>query len=486
MRAHRRVSIPESIVRAVRYLRKHRRSKVVVFVSALAVTFAGYAGCQSRTRLPRMNLLVIFVDTLRADHLGCYGYTRNTSPNIDRFAEGSTLFLNALSQSPWTLPSTASLFTGLYPTRHQTITRQTELPDHRRTLAEILRDHGHRTGAVVSNIFVSSKYNLDQGFDDFDESEVGGHRDISSPGVTALGIEWLREHGEAPFFLFLHYFDPHHDYLGHPEFPFGEPYEGWVDSTMRFEELKEKRHGLGPEDIAYLVSLYDSEIAFTDHHVARVLDELDRLGLAESTLVVLAADHGEGFMDHDWLGHTRGLYEELIRVPLILRNPQMANLPHVFTPQVEMIDLLPTILDMLGIEKEARGIDGSSFVRALQGRVELSSPAFSEVCFHPLAFPEDMQIRPGVNFRSVREGDWKLIHAVALDELELYDLATDPFEKNNLARSTDGKPRERLRSVLAEWTAGTEETARQENLASNLFQIDPETEERLRALGYVQ
>ena len=486
MHASRPAPILGGAVRAVSSLCTHRRGPAAILVLGLIAALAAYAGCQSRKRAPRMNLLVIFIDTLHADHLGCYGYNRNTSPNIDRFAAGSTLFLNAISQSPWTLPSTASLFTGLYPTRHQTITRQTELPDHRRTLAEILRDNGHRTGAVVSNIFVSSKYNLHQGFEDFDETWVGGHRDISSPGVTNLGIEWLREYGKEPFFLFLHYFDPHHDYLGHPEFPFGDPNEGWVDSTMRFEELKEKRHELGPEDVEYLVSLYDSEIAFTDHHVARVLDELERLGLAETTLVVLASDHGEGFMDHDWLGHTRGLYEELVRVPLVLRNPRMPDLPHVFEPTVEMIDLLPTILDMLGIGGEKADIDGSSFVRALRGRVEPRSEAFSEVCFHPLAFPEDMQIRPGVNFRSVREGGWKLIHAVARDEVEFYDLTTDPFERTNLADSPEREPYERTRALLAEWMEETEEIARQENLTPNLFQIDPETEERLRALGYVQ
>lgn len=446
-------------------------------------------GCQPRIHPGPLNLVVVFIDTIRADHLGCYGHSRPTSPNIDRLAARGTRFGNAISQSSWTLPSAASLLTGLYPCRHQVIRKVARLPGWRETLAEVLRARGYRTAAVVSHSLVSSDHHLDQGFDFFDESNVTGHTGISSPGVTAVALEWLRSNEHRPFFLFLHYFDPHFLYLEHEGFEFENPYRGFVKPEADFRTIQAQRRSLGFRGMLCLRAQYDSEIAFTDHHVGLVLDEIERLGLGESTFLVVTGDHGEEFMEHGWLGHTVHLYEETIHVPLVLYHPALGRMPETFDAPVELVDLMPTVLEMLGVDWDAGPIDGLSFLGALEGKAPPDSAVFSEVCYEDvtaLRDPNRTRSR-NPNVRSLRMGPWKLVYDVNGERWELYDLDSDPGETRNLGADPAARRFGDMKRRLSEWMKGQERLALTENAVPDTIPLmDRETEERLRALGYVQ
>ncbi|MCK4546183.1 MAG: sulfatase [Candidatus Eisenbacteria sp.] len=458
--------------------------------AALAVCLVGSCGRTPRAPSKQLNLLLIMIDTLRADHLSCYGYERPTSPNIDALATQSTLFENAIAPSPWTLPSVASILTGLHSTRHQAIRERFPLPQHRETLAEVLTGQGYTAGAFVSGIFVTAQYGIDQGFADFDESFVGDHTHVSSPEITDAAVEWLRHQGDSPFVLFLHYFDPHDAYIAHPGFEFGKPYDGWVDPTIEPRVLSRQAARFDEEDRDYLISCYDSEIKFTDYHVGRVLDELKTLGLDESTVVVLTSDHGEEFLEHGLLGHRRTLYEEVLHVPLLLRHPDMRDLPERVVQPVGLVHLMPTLLDMLGVEWDAQETDARSFLDAVQGKADFDSLVFSERCTRSIQELMEEPRRPKGsrrNLRSLRTGPWKLIRRVDFDQSELYNLASDPGEQRDLRRTEAEGRAGRLEEILFRWMAQTEELASVENPEAPVtIRYNKETEARLRALGYLQ
>ena len=281
--------------------------------------FSVVGGCSPT---PRSNALLIVIDTLRADHLGCYGYPRNTSPAIDALAREGTRFARAYSAAPWTMPSVASIFTGLYPSAHGATSVQMPLPDSVTTLAEVVKAHGFATSGVVSHNLVSKEtLNFGQGFDVYFEDEAKGHAHVSTPGVTKQAIERLQYHAsqDEPFLLFVHYFDPHFDYQNHAGIDFAAPRRGRLTGREPYARLKKLFPRLRKEEVEFIRDLYDEEIRLIDGGVGRLLSELSMLGLDDTTVVVLTADHGEEFGEHGSIGHTRSLYEELVHVPLIIR-----------------------------------------------------------------------------------------------------------------------------------------------------------------------
>jgi arylsulfatase A-like enzyme len=344
--------------------------------AALGLTAQLLAGCGAETgsrpgpaAADRPSVLLIVVDTLRRDHLGAYGHPRSPSPNLDRLAADSVRYDDAVSQAPWTLPSVGSLLTSRQPGALGLTRFSSALGDDAVLLSELLQRHGYATGAVVSHRFCSSRWGFDQGFDVFDEDNARGHGAVTSPGVSDRALAFLDAHGERPFFLWLHYFDPHFDYLEHEGFgrPRDAAYEGPIRSGMEFPRLFELRGSLAPRDVDELRRIYESEIAFTDHHIGRVLDRLRESGRLERTVVVLTADHGEEFLEHGGLGHSRTLYQELLAVPLLVRIPGRA--PGVVTSRVALLDVLPTVLAALSLPP-ASGAAGA----------ELPAPASVPCC----------------------------------------------------------------------------------------------------------
>lgn len=365
----------------------------------------------------RPNVLLITIDTLRADHLGAYGYARPTSPKIDAFAARSTVFENAHSSASWTLPSLSSIHTSLLSTTHGCWKISSRLEPEFTTAAEILRDVGYDTAMVACHIFLSAQYGLQQGFTHVDDELVRPPSDaaeaISSPGVTERGVRFLERKAaakdESPWFLWLHYFDPHDTYL---------PHEGFSETFGIVEEI----------------DLYDGEIAFTDHYVGLVLQRLAELGLEDETIVVITSDHGEEFGEHGFKRHGYTLYQEAVRIPLVVRVPGAASgrVPEV----VGNVDVLPTLLEACGIE--LKSVQGATCAHELEGRSLLGAIRGTRA-LEPREVVAEVRWHDGQDLRMVRDGAWKLIEDQSKDQTRdqsaLYDLGADPAEATDLRES---------------------------------------------------
>jgi arylsulfatase A-like enzyme len=320
---------------------------------ALGLVALAFAACArpSERATARPNLVLVSIDTLRADHLGAYGYGRATSPSIDRLAREGVVFERAYSTSNWTLPAHVSMLTGLYPTRHGAHHPRRAPAAEVGLLPEALGRRGYRSAAVVSTVaFLEKKYGLARGFEVYDDESAfparfpEASRFVSSERVHARAVELLDELGDggAPFFLFLHYFDVHADYVPPP--PFDRMFAPGDGVRLDLPESEEPRRGHAER----LAALYDGEIRWVDSWIGRLLDELDRRDLAGRTLVVVTADHGEEFLEHgDWL-HGRNLYDTSMRVPLVVRFPGGAHAGRRVTAPVSLVDLGATLLAAAG------------------------------------------------------------------------------------------------------------------------------------------
>ena len=417
---------------------------VLVLVGALA-----WSAVRGRSA-KRPNVLFVSVDTLRADHLGTYGWKRPTSPNLDAFAAKSVVFERAQSSSSWTLPSLTSLMTSLLPSTHRCEKDSSRLDPSYTTLAEVLRDAGYDTAIVASHYFLNAGHGLQQGFTRVDTRILQDDFAITSPQVTDWGVSWLEEKAAAkedvPWFLWLHYFDPHAPYL---------PHEG---ISEQFGTEKK-------------IDLYDGEIAFTDRHLGRFFETFERLGFADNTIVVIVADHGEEFGEHGYEGHGYDLHEEVVHVPLIVRAPGIA--PGRVPDVVPTVDIFPTMLDLCGL-KPVGDIEGRSLVPLLRGEKEAPREAVSECKW-----------KYGSDIASVARGSWKYIDSTRQADgvrKMLFDHSADPAESRNaLAEHSD---------VVAELRSGLR--ARQERAKAlgasyerhPTSDLPPAEQARLQQLGY--
>ena len=424
-------------------------SRLVLWVALVVSTIFGCGPS-------RHNLLLIAVDTLRADHLGSYGYERATSPEIDALFSSAVVFEDVEASSAWTLPSFASLMTSLPPPAHRCHDAVSRLGEAHTTLAEILRDQGYETAAVVSHLFLDRRYGLHQGFDHYDDSLAldieQSHRAISSTAVNRRAEAWLAERAardeSRPWLLWVHYFDPHHDYLVHPGQRFGS-------SEM---------------------DRYDGEIAFTDQHVGRLLSRLRALGFERNTVVVFVSDHGEEFGEHGGGGHGRSLHREVTRLALGIRAPGFAA-RRVVDP-VHAVDLLPTLLELLDVPAPQIPMTGRSLVPAMRG---------VEPGLEPVGMLAQTSLYRGALWTSYRLGRWKLFeqHRPGKEPLrELYDLDRDPLEREDVASLHPEIVAEYSRA-LAEQVFAARQIAEQLG-APERVELHQEDLERLRAMGYLQ
>jgi arylsulfatase A-like enzyme len=419
------------------------------------------------TPAPR-HVLLVSIDTLRADHLGCYGYEKPTSPNLDALAAESIVFDAAWSTGPWTLPAHASLLTGLYPTHHGARRERDPLSPGVATLAEALRARGFATGGVVNAIFVSEYFDLDRGFDSHETVANNERPRGTAREVTRRGLAWLDAQGERGTFLFLHYFDPHSDYTAVSRFrePFatgGGRLRGHTRDLYRLNAT-----GIHPEprDLAHLVALYDAGIRQLDHDLGSLFASLRERGRMEDTLLVVTADHGEELADHGRFSHERH-YQETLRVPLIVRLPGAARGGTRISEPVSLVDVAPTILGAVGAAAGAPA-DGVDLAPLWSGG---TSPGASRRIF--------AQTGPRMrdDLRSVREGGFKLILDRGSGARELYDLARDPGERENVS-GRHPEVAERLAAAIAELEATAVG-------ASPPVDLDAESVSRLRELGYL-
>jgi len=378
----------------------------------------------------RPDILLISIDTLRADHLGAYGYARSTSPFLNRLAAGSALFERAYAHASWTPPSVASLFTSLYPPQHGSLGKDNLILDDRnQTLAETLGAAGYYAAAYSASPFIHPDFGFGQGFRRF------GFEPSDQAGRLAALVErelpaLRRAYPRAPLFVYVMFFDPHFPYAPPP------PYDSRFNADggrPSFDPRRVTRVGslfalgatVGRDTFEYLRAEYDGEIACADAALAELLARFERgeLGLDPArTVLVLTADHGEEFLEHAGFGHGNALYEESIRVPLLIREPgrsEGARIPSV----VRQVDVFPTLLELAGLQPRP-GLEGRSLVGLLDGVPEPDRPAFASFLhlFHQ-----------GESQRSLRQGDLKLIVVRNPDRAELYDLRRDPEESHNLA-----------------------------------------------------
>jgi len=380
---------------------------------------------------PSKNVLVISVDTLRPDRLGCYGYERPTSPAIDAFAAQGVVFEQAYATSPWTKPSHASLFTGVYPNRHGALSFKTAMAPELPHLAQMLADSGFQTAAIVSNAWLTQD-GLERGFEHFvwEKAYVGVRRPTP---VTQRALEWFdARDSDKPFFAFIHYMDVHADYLSMPQYEeqFVGPYEGQHRGTsnelMYFEMGKQP---LDATDAAHLSERYDAGIRQIDDQLAPLFDYLDAQGLFANTLVLFTSDHGEQFLEHGGVHHGHTQYEEVVRIPFILRAPDLPAAERVAEP-VSLVDVLPTVLTWLGLPLPANA-DGLAI--DVERREVLANERlffFDASCTFPK--PNAKPLRRGP-FHAVRSGRFKLHYNTRKRSHELYDLSADPGETTDVS-----------------------------------------------------
>lgn len=465
-----------------------RRGRAALALAAL-LAVAPAVGC---TRPAPPNVLLIVIDTLRADHLGCYGYSRPTSPNLDALAARGVRFAQAHSTSSWTAPSVTSILTGLYPAVHGVEKANSVLGDGVPTMAEAFRKAGYATAALSSNpVFVSPRVGLARGFDTFDvlqgppvardkavdmiptDPSFQSFVEVAKANrVTDAALAWLDEsqRGSRPWFLYVHYIDPHADYLPPPEFAArfgvkpGAKYSGADQRAL----LLTFRPPESADDLATLVGLYDGEIAFTDEHVGRLLSAVETGW--KNTLVVVTADHGEEFGDHGRLLHTMTLYEEQLHVPLIIAG---AGLPsaHVVEAPVSLVGLWATVADLT--RQAVPAATGRSFDAAARGGRADAAPLFADLDTVSPGIPH-------IHRRALLEEPWKAIAPVDGTPL-LFNLEGDAGEKHDLA-AADGN---RATHLAARITERDLAAARSRALAKpQVVELNPEDRARMRALGY--
>jgi arylsulfatase A-like enzyme len=439
------------------------------------------SGCSDDAPADRLNVLLITVDTLRADHVTGYGYARNTTPNLDAFLETAVSFEDAHANAPWTLPSLASLMTSLHPSTHGCVKFSSRLDPSHLTLAEILRDAGYRTHGVGSHSFLKATRGLQQGFSGFDGELIHDHkrtdRHVSSREISDKAIRWLDELAaagpdEPPWLLWLHYFDPHTAYVAH--------------------EGVSERFGLERP-----VDLYDGEIAFTDRELGRVLDRLARSGRDATTLVVFASDHGEALGEHGLDSHSTNVFGEVTRIPLAIRDPRIGT-GRVSIP-VESLDVLPTVLDLLDL----RDLSGRDAAPSFSGRSLV--PAMRGETLPPRAILAETEISRFYVADSLILGRWKLIadRSGALQRSTegnvslrarnasrgppadyLFDLDTDPSERRDVS-DQHHEIAEQLRGELDEMLRAAAARGRGFE-KSDERTLSVEEREALHSLGYVE
>ena len=450
----------------------------LVRAAAVLLAAAVSIGCRRAPETPP-NLILISLDTLRADHLGSYGYERPTSPALDAFARDGVLFESVTAPAPWTLPSHASLFTGLYPHTHGVKNYGTKLDPRTPTLASILSARGYRAKAIVNHHVLGPDFGLMHGFAEAEYVSEWSDGDADTRQLTDRGeeittkaIDWI-DRAKSPFLLFLHYFDVHSDYSARPEYVamFAKPYAGPIDgSTAQLLEMRADGTRIDGADLEHLVALYDAEIRQLDDQLARLLRALDERGLSDRTLIVVTSDHGEELMEHGSVLHGRTMYQEVIGVPLLVRGPGIPRGTRV-AQNVSLTDLLPTLLEVLGAPVPP-GVQGRSVVSywTEPGRLHAEHLAFAEADW--------MNAQPDMK-RMVRRGRHKLHLNRMTDATELYDVVADPHEQADLAAREAERVRE-LRADLDAFAAGVERPPVAVPAPTG------DVLDRLRALGYAQ
>lgn len=446
----------------------------------------------SETSLP--NIILVTIDTLRADHLSCYGYKQITTPAIDALSREGVLFEKSVSQEPQTNPSHWSILTSKYPTAHGSLINGHTVNKNDFNLAELLLKKGYRTAAFVSSYVLDSSFGFDAGFQEYDDefhilrgiSKLGSFKVFEKIGLFDKNnsferrgdqtnkrvFHWLEQKSRSPFFLWVHYFDPHAPY--NPPAPyhskFDPAYQGRFKEDFNFDSLS-KKMSYSEGEITHIKALYDGEINFIDAQIHNILNKLRELNLYDNSIIVLTSDHGEDLMENGSFGHGDALFDTSIKVPLIIKFDKSEFSNRRVKDQVQSIDIMPTLLERLN-QKAPKELQGNSLLSLIHER-EKNKPkdGFSET-HTPVASKTKY---------SIRNEKWKLIVTQEENIRELYDLEKDPWEQENL--STKGVIEEKLlEEKLKKWLK------KNKMISKSLLnqKINREVINKLKNLGYFQ
>jgi arylsulfatase A-like enzyme len=499
-----------------------------LFVASLAVV--GVAGVLQRVAVPplpgtksardvddRPSVILITLDTVRADHLSLYGYGQDTTPNLKRFSKNATLYTRAIAASDMTLSSHASIFTSMYPSRHGThyapppYTLGRPLRKEYTTLAEILSERGYLTMSVVANyVYLGRQFGLAQGFEYLDRrpranflrppepfflssairnaltwfappssfaADYRSAEEINFAAFRVLDAVWR---DDARFFLFVNYLDAHWPYVSPPPFDSGDPpppeaYRGDDFSRLKRDVMAFERP-LPEERRQRLESLYDLGIRYLDVHVGKLIAHLKELGLYEKSLIIITADHGEAFGERNRIGHGVSVYQDQVHVPLLIKYPYQSR-GAIVSEFVSLVDIMPTILDVLGYQVPSFA-EGASLATVA---ARTSRPVISES--FPAKFLLDFNPRFNRIARAVFSGPFKFIHSTA-GKTQLYDLTKDPTEAHDISTANYEMTNE-LQMQLGRWLEDVEAASRSSVAPDQGSEIGEADKERLRALGYI-
>jgi arylsulfatase A-like enzyme len=460
----------------------------------------------------RPNVLVYLIDTLRADHASLYGYARDTTPFLKKLGATGIVFDDCQAQATWTKASTASLMTSLYSFTHGIINDADTIPPGSATIAEQLRGHGYVTASIVANPFAGRTTGLQRGFDYMFEYPTvfryrteAADRGTDSAALNKVVIPWLERHRDEPFFLYAHATDPHAPYR--PPAPYdakwANPAEN-QDFDRHYMKLRNEREygggtvisremcsraGIDPDRfIQQALDRYDGEILHNDHSFEVLVDKMKQLGILDNTIVIVVSDHGEEFWDHGWTAHGHSLYQELAHTVFLMWNPRLLPQPRRVSEPVQLVDVMPTILDLLGM-KIPQMVEGQSLVPLGRGKpFQRRTPVMTSRFAHPGAQPDGPIKENRTDTFALVETKWKLIYrdksrATGLNRAELYDRVTDRTEKDNVAAA---HPREveQFMAEVGKWIDAQNKIRVVLGHGAS-SQLDQQTIQQLRSLGYL-
>ncbi|MFC2162584.1 sulfatase [Candidatus Altiarchaeota archaeon] len=449
----------------------------------------------SRTSCPNCSVILISIDTLRADRLGCYGYHRDTSPNMDELAKDSMIFTNHYTVVTHTGPSHASMFTSKRPYEIGMPSNGYDMRENQTTIASVLNGYGYKTHGI-SATYALKRSKITQGFESFDtrERQVNGKRDRRASTVTNNGIEWLEGNRDGRFFLFLHYFDPHTPYMPPPEHDIfsspaykalnliewgkkkiWEPGSGWKHHTVECAQTWGARH--------HCNARYDGEVRYTDHEVGRLIDYARDTGMLEDTVFIITSDHGESLSEHGFYEHNGPCYEETIKIPLMIHSKGVGGRVGWLTDNMQM---MPTIFELIGVPNDVTPI-GSVLTKDAEKTVITENHGYFTYQYagvrtlgtiiegkrHPWEAKTVAGIRDGMKYMMIPRED-------SMEE-RAYDRGKDKLEEDDVFDSIGSA------NTVAD-IRGKTMNYRQEMLDHDhsLQLSDYQTIQRLRALGYIQ
>jgi len=472
-----------------------KRIKEIMILFLLLIIASAIIGCtdqlsNKKEDQEKMNVVFILIDTLRADHVGAYGYERNTTPNIDSFADENILFLNARSQASCTFPSVNSFITSRYPyhfinNQDQTFINIDQagkykytylgIPDNIISLPEILKQEGYNTHAITASPIVKSKPlnkerfgSFAKGYDTFDEECFNKEAEC----LNKKAFEILENEKGNPFFLYIHYMEPHGPYNPPEDFKkiySDREYDGqFQEVNDRNPKLLEKMYRedrldeITEKETQFLIDGYEDEIAYFDSQFRIFMQKIEKMGISNNTMIIIASDHGEEFLEHDRASHCHTVYDPVIKVPLIMKIPEVEDIRR--DKLVQNLDIVPTILDYLDIDYKDYNFDGKSLRPMIEDDVNINEYGYASQN----------------EFRSINSNKYMFIKDIVSNSSELYDLKNDPEEQEDLSE-TRTKISTRMQTDLYTWLLELEGSVSSEDSIQNAEKI----EEELLALGYL-